>query len=105
MPSDQYDEVERELSRVVDRLGGMPLTKVEGAIPDVRATADVLLAALRDVDNAVPTDAALPKLGPSGQSALIAVLGDDWLRAARAHGDVDPGPVHEALVRLRRALP
>lgn len=105
MPADQYDDVERELHRVVDRLAGMPLTRMERAIPDVQVTAAVLLASLRAIDDEVPPGAVLPTLGPTGQSALIAVLGGDWLRAARSRGDVDPEPVHEALVHLRRALP
>ena len=105
MPSDQYDDVQRELGRVVDRLAGMPLARVERAMPDVRVAAAGLLDALRTIDPDVPAEIAVPALGPTGQSALISVLGEDWLRAARARGDVDPTPVREVLVRLRRALP
>lgn len=105
MAADRYEEVERELARVVDRLAGMPLTKVERAMPDVQVAADALLVHLRTVDPDVPVDAALPSLGPTGQSAMIAVLGDDWLRAARTTGDADPAPVLAILVGLRHALP
>lgn len=105
MPADPYADVQRELDRVVDRLAGMPLAKVERATPDVTATAHTLLAALREVDPDVPDDAVIPHLGPTGQSALIAVLGDDWLRAARQTAEADPQPVLAALVALRHALP
>lgn len=105
MAADRYSEVERELARVVDRLGGMPVAKVERAMADVTTGADALLAALRRIDPDVPPDAAVPVLGPTGQSALIAVLGGDWLRAARARGDVDPSAVLQALTGLRRSLP
>jgi hypothetical protein len=36
---------------------------------------------------------------------MIAVLGHEYLDAARASSDPDPGPVLDALVELRRALP
>ena len=83
----------------------MPLAKVERAIPDVRVAATALLESLRAVDPAVPVDVVLPDLGPTGQSALLAVLGGDWLDAVRARGDVDPEAVHSALIDLRHALP
>lgn len=102
---DRYDDVERELGRVVDRLTSMPLAKAEAATADVEAAAELLVAHLREVDRDVPSDAAVPQLGPQGLGALIAVLGGDWLAGARATGDPDPEPVTAILVSLRRSLP
>jgi hypothetical protein len=98
-------ELEVELRRVSDRLDSMPLGRAASAADACRAAAAVILAGTRDLDPAVPADARLPDLGPHGLGSMIRVLGGDYLTAARAAGDADPGPVLDALVTLRRALP
>jgi hypothetical protein len=102
---DGFDDVERELWRVVDRLNSLPLTKAAAATSDVYAAAHVLLNQTRRLDPAVPADAGLPNLAPQGLGAMVAVLGGDWLDAARASSEPDIDPVLDALVTLRRALP
>lgn len=103
MSTEQREEVERELSRVVDRLTAMPLTRAESAAADVRRCAEVLVAQGRALGVPIPADASLPTLAPQGLGPLVAVLGRDCLAAAGP--DADLGPVLDALVRLRRELP
>lgn len=98
-------EVERELSRVVDRLTSMPLSRAASAADDCRLAAELIAARTRALGAPIPDDAALPTLGPSGLGAMIAVLGRDYLDAARASSEPDLDPVLDALVALRRALP
>jgi hypothetical protein len=98
-------DVERELTRVVDRLTSMPLTRAATATPAVERTAQILLDQTRPLDPSIPEDARLPHLQPAGLGAMIAVLGQEWLTAARTHEDADAAVVHDALVELRRALP
>ncbi len=110
------DEVERELDRVVDRLNSMPLVKAESATDDTIRAAQVLLDRTRLLAGDASSGAALPRLGPQGLGAMIAVLGRDYLDAARASSPpaepagvvsdpADPDSVLDALVRLRRLLP
>jgi len=103
-PASLYD-VERELDRVVDRLMSMPLAKAETAAPDVTTAAQELLAQCRTIDPQVPANASLPTLAPQGFGPLIAVLGSDWLAAARTAADPDSDALLDILVRLRRSLP
>ena len=106
MSADSHlDDVEREVQRVVDRLNSMPLARASAATSDVYAAAGVLLEQTRHLDPEVPKGASLPELGPQGLGAMIAVLGQDWLDAARASSGPDVDPVLDALVTLRRALP
>ncbi len=105
MSTADVDDVERELRRVVDRLNSMPLTKAEASTEDVYAAAGVLLDHTRRLDRSVPDGARLPELRPQGLGAMLAVLGSDWLDAARASSEPDVNPVLDALVTLRRALP
>jgi len=98
-------DVKRELDRVVDRLMSMPLAKASTAAPDVMAAAQALLDQCRRLDPQVPADATLPALAPQGSGPMIAVLGTDWLAAARTSSDPDADAVLDILVRLRRALP
>jgi hypothetical protein len=98
-------DVERELDRVVDRLMSMPLAKASTAMPDVMGAAQALLDHCRLIDPQVPDDAMLPSLAPQGLGPLIAVLGTDWLAAARTSTAPDSDGVLDVLVRLRRALP
>lgn len=100
---DRYDEVERELDRVVDRLTSMSLAKAAQAHDACYVAAEALREQTRLIDPDMP-DERLPDLAPQGLGALIAVLGSDWLDAARASGS-DPQAVLDALVTLRRALP
>lgn len=102
---DRFADVSRELERVVDRLNSMPLTRAVTATDDVRATAAVLVDETRLLGSGAPPEATLPELGPSGLGAMIAVLGNDWLTAARMADRADPSAVEAALVSLRRALP
>jgi len=98
-------EVERELRRVVDRLGALPLARAAAAAGDVQVCARRLVTVGRRLGVPIPTDAQVPDLGPSGLAALIAVLGRDCLDAVPqgdAHGLQD---MHAALVELRRTLP
>ena len=99
----ERDEVERELQRVVDRLNSMPLTKVTLAADNVQACAETLVREGRELGVPIPAEAHLPALQPQGFGSMIAVLGDDCLRAADSDGDLTG--VLEALVALRRSLP
>ena len=99
----ERDEVERELQRVVDRLNSMPLTKVTLAAADVQACAETLVREGRQLGVPIPSDVDLPALQPQGFGSMIAVLGDDCLRAAA--GDADLSGVLKTLVTLRRSLP
>jgi hypothetical protein len=98
-------ELERELDRVVDRLTTMPLSKAGQATQPCREAAEVLVAQTRTLTAEIPVDAVVPDLGPQGLGAMIAVLGHDYLDAARASSEPDLDPVLDALVALRRALP
>ena len=98
-------DVERELGRVVDRLMAMPLSRADAAAPAVREAAAALLAHCRELDPDIPSDAVLPDLGPAGRGPLIAVLGGEWLAAARVAEAPAASDVLDVLVSLRRALP
>lgn len=98
-------QLERELGRVVDRLTSMPLTRAEAATADCRRAALVLIEQTRHLSDDIPIDATLPDLGPQGLGSMLAVLGGDYLAAARASSEPDLGPALDALVALRRALP
>lgn len=100
---DQYDEVERELDRVVDRLNSMPLTKASQARDACYIAAEALRIETRRIDPDVP-DEPLPDLAPQGLGAMIAVLGGDWLATARASRSPDPTDVRNVLLTLRRAI-
>lgn len=102
-PADVREETERELRRVADRLGSMPLVRLETTTAAVHACAVELVAAGRALGVPIPDSAALPVLRPQAYGDLISVLGRDCLEAA-ADG-VALRPVHDALVALRRALP
>jgi hypothetical protein len=98
-----YEDIERELRRVVDRLTTLSLDRLATCGPDCRRTADVLVAHTRALDPEVPVGAAVPDLGPQGLGAMLAVLGRDYL--AVVDSDPEAGDVLAALVTLRRALP
>jgi hypothetical protein len=104
-PDIQIDDLTVELRRVVDRLDSMPLARASAAGPACRRTALLLVARTRELTADIPADAVVPDLGPQGLGSMIAVLGREYIEAARATRTADLGPVLAALVELRRALP
>lgn len=96
--TDVRDELERELARIVDRLGSMPLTRAAGCADEVHATAVVIVDLTGD-----HTSEDLPHLQPQGLAALMAVVGRDYL--ATPENDERDQLVRDRLVALRRALP
>jgi len=98
-------EVERELGRIVDRLNSMPLARAASASDIVHDAAEFLVAQTRLLADLPPAEAVLPRLGPQGLGAMLAVVGRDYVEAARASSEPDVDPVLNALVDLRRALP
>ena len=102
------DDVERELGRVVDRLNSLPLGRVEPLAPRCHHVAQALVAATRELGGDVPPQAVLPEVGVQAIGAQLAVVGGDFLGAARLAPDAAGGPlgaVLEALTDLRRELP
>jgi hypothetical protein len=102
---EQLRELERELGRVVDRLTSMPLAKAASAADDCRRACLVIVEQTRLLTDDIPADADLPELGPQGLGAMVAVLGNDYLAAARRSPQADVSAATAALVDLRRALP
>lgn len=98
-------DVEREVRRIVDRLSTLRLDRAEASAEDCLRAGEVLLAHTVPGDLGRPADATVPRLGPTGLAAMIAVLGQDYLAAAAADTDAGPSQVLDALVALRRALP
>ena len=98
-------ELRRELDRVVDRLNSMSLARAEGAAADCRRAALVIVEQTRLITDEIPADAVVPELGPHGLGSMLAVLGADYLAAARTSADPDTDGVLDVLVRLRRSLP
>ena len=103
--SEALRELQRELDRVVDRLNSMPLARAEGTAADCRRTALVIVEQTRALTDQIPADAIVPELGPHGLGSMLAVLGSDYLDAARQDPHADVSVVTAALVELRRALP
>jgi hypothetical protein len=83
----------------------MPLARAETARGPVMTAAERLVRLTRDLGGQVPADARVPDLRPQALFALLAVVGRDYLDAARLADDVDTAPALELLVSLRRALP
>lgn len=105
---DLREDLERELQRVTDRLGTMPLQRLSTTTQDVYACASALVDAGRLLGVPIPADTPLPELRPQAYGDLIAVLGRDCLEAADARAtSAGDGleSVLAALVTLRRALP
>lgn len=100
---DLREETERELRRVTERLGSMPLQRLETTSEAVCACAHALVAAGRSMGVPIPESAELPDLRPQAYSDLIAVLGRDCLNAPDSPAHLPA--VHDALAALRRALP
>ncbi len=103
--ADELHALETELERVVDRLNGMPLYRAATATDACYAAAEELLARTRALDRRMPADVALPRLAPHGLGSLLAVIGRDFLNAAKAAPLSDVQPVTERLIELRRSLP
>ena len=101
----ELHEIERELGRVVDRLNSMPLARAAEAADVCHRTAEIIVDRTREVADDIPDAARLPRLAPHGLGALVAVVGHDYLAAARASGATGDPEVLAALVALRRALP
>jgi hypothetical protein len=102
---DALRELQRELDRVVDRLNSMPLGRAEGTAADCQRAALVIVEQTRLITDEIPVDATVPELGPHGLGSMLAVLGSDYLAAARQSANADVSAVTAALVDLRRALP
>jgi hypothetical protein len=102
---DALRDLERELDRVVDRLNSIPLQRAKGASADCRRAALVIVEQTRALTDEIPADATVPELGPHGLGAMLAVLGGDYLRAARQSTHADVSVVTAALVSVRQALP
>jgi len=92
------DDLARELQRVVDRLGSMPLTRANGCEEVVHSTA----AAIVDLSGEHPS-AALPHLQVHALGSLVAVVGRDYLNIPE--NDERDQQVLDLLIALRRALP
>jgi hypothetical protein len=96
------EQIGVESSRIVDRLNGMPINRVDDAVRfAVRDAAQRVVD--RTADPARPTDASVPALGPSGLAAQVAVVVADYLRMATAASS--DAAVAEVLTDLRRLLP
>lgn len=97
--------LETELERVVDRLNGMPLYRAATATGACYDVAEEILTRTREIDRDVPMEAALPTLEPHGLGSLLAVIGRDYVKAAKAASQADVTPVTDRLIELRRSLP
>ncbi len=102
---DQLVTLETELERVVDRLNSMSLQRAATATESCYAVAEEMLAQTRLLDGQVPAKVTLPRLEPHGLGSLLAVLGRDFLEAAKATPLSDVQPVTDRLIELRRSLP
>ena len=102
---DEVRALETELDRVVDRLNGMPLYRAATATESCYAVAQEILTRTRSLDGDVPSDAALPRLEPHGLGSVLAVIGRDYVKAAKAAPLSDVMPVTNRLIELRRSLP
>jgi hypothetical protein len=101
----QFDDIETELRRIVDRLTSIPLSRAESVAAPCRELGEFLVAQTRTLIDDIPVDATVPALGPQGLGAMIAVLGRDYLEAAKTADDPDIQPVLERLTAMRRSLP
>jgi hypothetical protein len=93
MPGD----FERELTRVVERLRTMPLTKISGC-------ADLAYEAAQLIVQRTPrSPQRLPRIADHGIGDQLFVVGQEFLGAE--HDEAAVTEVTAALIELRRALP
>lgn len=79
------DDYDRELSRVVDRLRSMPITRLSAAVEPCRTAAQALLSLSSSLGD--PAPCPLPKVQPVGLGDQIAVLGHDLRDVTLDRGD------------------
>jgi hypothetical protein len=92
---------DRELTRIVDRLRTMPLTRLEAIQPQVHDLARTLVALARDFGD--PAPAPLPEFSARASADVVLVLGRD-VRAC-ATTDAQLAAAAACLTEARRALP
>lgn len=102
---DELRTLDLELDRVVDRLNSMPLARAASGSAACHALAGDMLARTRALAETIPRGATLPHLDAQGLGSLIAVIGQDYINAAKAAPQSDVRPVVDSLVELRRSLP
>jgi hypothetical protein len=98
------DDLEVELHRVTDRLNSMPISRAETVVNQCHAIAELIVDGTRVLTDELPSDAVVPIVGVSALGSQLAVVGADFVQAARTTG-ADVGPVLDALIDLRRSLP
>ena len=91
-------QVQRELGRVVDRLGAMPLTRAQGCEAVVHSTAVTIVDLTGE-----HTSTDLPHLQAHALGSLLAVVGNDYLKTPE--NDERDQKVVDLLIALRRELP
>ena len=99
--NDGAEEFARELGRVVDRLRGMPLTRLAASAALAFDASQRLLSMAIAAGDLVSGD--LPRIGDHGAGDQLAVIGHDF--ASLQPGAADYAEATELLVELRRALP
>jgi hypothetical protein len=99
--NDGAAEFARELGRVVDRLRGMPVTKLAASAELAYRASERLLSMAIAAGDRVP--ALLPRIGDHAAGDQLAVIGHDF--ASLQPGAAAYAEVTELLVELRRALP
>jgi hypothetical protein len=98
---DGADEFARELGRVVDRLRGMPVSKLPAGAALAFGASQRLLSLAIAAGDRVPGD--LPRIGDHGAGDQLAVIGRDF--ASLQPGEAAYAEATELLVELRRSLP
>lgn len=104
-PSPDRETIQVEADRVIDRLTGMPITRVDEAVRiSVRDAAQRIVDRTPDPER--PADARVPIVGPSALGAQLAVVVRDYLETTTAASDdAAVAEVAEVLTQLRRSLP
>jgi hypothetical protein len=96
------EQIDIETNRIVDRLNGLPMNRVNEALQDsVRAAAQQVVDIHADPTR--PGSASVPVVGASALGAQIAVVVHDYLETPTAASD--DAAVAEVLTELRRSLP
>ncbi|MCX8527627.1 MAG: hypothetical protein ORN20_05745 [Candidatus Nanopelagicales bacterium] len=92
------EDIVRELERIVDRLGSMPLTRAHECEARVHSTAEAIV----DL-TAERSSRELPHLKAHALGPMVAVVGRDYLDIPG--NDERDQQVLDLLIALRRALP